>query len=158
MRSSGRRAAGSIRRLCSLAPMNDLTPSSRRRRLRDRERGSWSGPASTPAPSSSIADDADPVIRRTLVHRCGVRGALISERGIGFLERCTVRDNKGPGIEIARDGRAIFRRCRVHDNSGPGIHALKGAEGAVLDCDLSTGDGPASRFESARVLQSGNRE
>lgn len=105
-----------------------------------------------------IADDADPVVRRTIVQGCGVRGVLISERGVGFLERCTVRDNTGPGIKIARDGRAIFRRCRVHGNSGPGIHALKDAEGAVLDCDLTNGDGRACRFESAHVLRSGNKE
>lgn len=105
-----------------------------------------------------IADGADPVIRRTVVQRCGVRGVLISERGSGFLDRCTVRENSGPGVEIARDGRAIFRRCRVNGNSGPGIAAARGAEGAVLDCDLTNVGGPVCRFESARVLRAGNKE
>ncbi|WP_432832748.1 right-handed parallel beta-helix repeat-containing protein [Dactylosporangium sp. CA-092794] len=86
---------------------------------------------------------ADPVLRDTVISRCGARGVYAYQSGKPRLESCEISQTGGPAVLASHRGAPAVRRTWIHDCQGPGIAFGANCGGQVEQCRIENTAEPA---------------
>ena len=83
-----------------------------------------------------IRRDADPRIRRSLIHDCKRSGIVVVGGGLGTIEDNEVFANALSGLTISSGGNPNVRRNRIHGCAQNGVYCHTGGQGILEDNEI----------------------
>lgn len=84
----------------------------------------------------AVMSNADPRVRRNVIHGAPTGGILICDQGRGTYEDNEIFDNGFAGIEVYEGGDPVVRRNRIYDGKQSGIFVHDDGRGTYEDNEI----------------------